>query len=85
MPVVILEGILLVALICTAVAIIMGEKMFDCVIIYCAFSFGAMLLYNLVGAADVAFTEAVIGTISTVYFVIAIKSVSRRKKDEQEK
>ena len=42
-----------------------------------------MLLYVVVGAADVAFTEAVIGTISTVYFLIAIKSIDRGKKDEQ--
>ena len=39
-----------------------------------------MILYILAGAADVAFTEAVIGVISTVYFIIAIKSISRRCK-----
>ena len=60
--------------------IIFEKGLLSCTIIYCAFSFAAMLLYIIVGAADVAFTEAVIGTISTVYFVIAIKSINRRCK-----
>lgn len=80
MPVLLLEGLLLVALISIAVSIIFEKNLLACTIIYCGFSFGAMLLYTIVGAADVAFTEAVIGTISTVYFVIAIKSINRRCK-----
>lgn len=80
MPVILLEGLVLAALISNAIAIIFGKNLLSCTIIYCGFSFGAMLLYIIVGAADVAFTEAVIGTISTVYFVIAIKSINRRCK-----
>ncbi len=80
MPVLLLEGLLLLALICIAICIIFEKSLLSCTIIYCAFSFAAMLLYIVVGAADVAFTEAVIGTISTVYFVIAIKSINRRCK-----
>lgn len=78
MPILLLEGLLLLALITIAIAIILGRNLLSAVIIYCAFSFIAMLLYTIVGAADVAFTEAVIGTISTVYFIIAIKSISKR-------
>ena len=83
MPILILEALLLIALIVITICIILGYKLVSAVIIYCAFSFVAMLLYVIVGAADVAFTEAVIGTISTVYFIIAIKSIDRGKKDEQ--
>ena len=87
MPILLLESLLLLALIIITIFIILGYKMVSAVIIYCAFSFLAMLLYVIVGAADVAFTEAVIGTISTVYFLIAIKSIksnNRGKKDEQQ-
>ncbi len=80
MPVLLLEGLLLLALISISICIIFEKSLLSCTIIYCAFSFAAMLLYIIVGAADVAFTEAVIGTISTVYFVIAIKSINRRCK-----
>jgi len=78
-----LEGILLIVLIAITILIILGNSLLSAVIIYCAFSFGAMLLYISVGAADVAFTEAVIGTVSTVYFLIAIKSIKRGKKNEK--
>lgn len=86
MPILLLEGLLLLALIAIAIGIILGRNLLSATIIYCAFSLGAMLLYTIVGAADVAFTEAIIGTISTVYFIIAIKSINKgfkngRKKD----
>ena len=80
MPILILEAILLIALIFVAMGIIIGQDLLPGVIIYCAFSFIAMLLCTIIGAADVAFTEAVIGTVSTVYFVIAIKSINRSHK-----
>lgn len=83
MSIYLLEGILLVVLIAITILIILGNSLLSSVIIYCAFSFGAMLLYIAVGAADVAFTEAVIGTVSTVYFLIAIKSIKRGKKNEK--
>lgn len=83
MSIYLLEGILLVVLIAITILIILGNSLLSSVIIYCAFSFGAMLLYITVGAADVAFTEAVIGTVSTVYFLIAIKSIKRGKKNEK--
>lgn len=83
MSIYLLEGILLIVLIAITILIILGNSLLSSVIIYCAFSFGAMLLYITVGAADVAFTEAVIGTVSTVYFLIAIKSIKRGKKNEK--
>lgn len=37
MPILILEGILLVAMIAIAIGIIMGRKLLSAIIIYCAF------------------------------------------------
>lgn len=80
MSVLILEGMFMLLLIIIAIAIIFGKDLLALTVIYSVFSFAAMILYILAGAADVAFTEAVIGIISTVYFIIAIKSISRRCK-----
>lgn len=87
MPILLLEGLLLMALILIAMAIITGKHLLHAIVIYCAFSLIAVLLYTIIGAADVAFTEAVIGTISTIYFVIAKKSTNKRenKYEQQEK
>ena len=80
MSVLILEGMFMLLLIIIAIAIIFGKDLLALTVIYSVFSFSAMILYILAGAADVAFTEAVLGVISTVYFIIAIKSISRRCK-----
>ena len=80
MSVLILEGMFMLLLIIIAIAIIFGKDLLALTVIYSVFSFAAMILYILAGAADVAFTEAVIGVISTVYFIIAIKSIIRRCK-----
>jgi len=85
MPILMLEGLLLLALIFIAIGIILGKRIISVIIIYCAFSFTAMLLYAIVGAADVAFTEAIIGTISTVYFIIAVKSIDKGNRDGRKK
>ena len=73
MPILILEGLLLIAMIVIAISIILGRKLLSAAVIYCAFSLAAMILYTIA----VAFTEAIIGTISTVYFIIAIKSIRK--------
>ncbi len=77
-----IEAILLLALIGIAIVIIMDTRLFTAAVSYGAFSFFAVLLYIAVGAADVAFTEAVIGSISTVYFVFVIKTLDMAKKGE---
>ena len=56
MPILLLEGLLLLAMISIAIAIIFGKNLLAATIIYCGFSFSAMLLYTIVGAADVAFS-----------------------------
>lgn len=85
MPILLLEGMLLAALIVIAIGIILGKRLLAATIIYCAFSFTAMVLYTIVGAADVAYTEAIIGTISTVYFIIAIRSINKGNKNGRKK
>jgi multicomponent Na+:H+ antiporter subunit B len=76
----ILEAVLLICLIGITIAIIAGRDLMVAVVVYCAFSFLTMLLYNIMGAPDVAFTEAVIGVISTVFFIIILKSIDRKIK-----
>ena len=71
------EAILLSGLIAIATAIITGRDLMVSVVIYCAFSFLTMFLYIIMGAPDVAFTEAVIGVISTVFFIIILRSIKR--------
>ena len=61
----IVEAVLLLFLIFTTITIIGVKDIF------------AVLLYFMMGAPDVAFTEAVIGVISTIYFVVVLKNINR--------
>jgi putative multicomponent Na+:H+ antiporter subunit B len=74
------EALLLLALISIALVIIFDKDLVSVVVVYCAFSFVTMFLYIIMGAPDVAFTEAVIGVISTIYFIMTLKSIDRRCK-----
>ena len=76
----ILEAVLMLGLIGITFAIIFGTDLMVAVVIYCAFSFLTMFLYIVMGAPDVAFTEAVIGVISTVIFIILLRSIDRKIK-----
>ena len=76
----ILEAVLLLGLIGISAAIIFGRDLMISVVTYCAFSFITMYLYIVMGAPDVAFTEAVIGVISTVFFIIILRSIDRKTK-----
>lgn len=76
----ILEAVLLLGLIGITTAIIFGRDLMVSVVIYCAFSFLTMFLYIEMGAPDVAFTEAVIGVISTVIFIIILRTIDRNTK-----
>ncbi len=77
---VMLEAILLLSLIAITLVVIFGRDLLVVVITYCAFSFITMFLYIVMGAPDVAFTEAVIGVISTIYFIMTLKNIDRRCK-----
>lgn len=74
------EALLLLALISITLVIIFDKDLMSVVVVYCAFSFVTMFLYIIMGAPDVAFTEAVIGVISTIYFIMTLKSIDRRCK-----
>ena len=73
----IVEAALLLFMIGTAISVIISKDLLAAAVIYSAFSFCAVLLYLMMGAPDVAFTEAVIGVISTIYFVAALKNLNR--------
>ena len=77
MDILLIEAVLLLVLIAITIVIILDKDLLSSSIIYCAFSFCAMVLYIMVGAPDVAFTEAVIGVISTTYFVVSLRTTDR--------
>ena len=74
------EALLLLTLISITLVIIFDKDLVSVVVVYCAFSFVTMFLYIIMGAPDVAFTEAGIGVISTIYFIMTLKSIDRRCK-----
>ena len=76
----VVEALLLLTLISITLVIIFDKDLVSVVVVYCAFSFVTMFLYIIMGAPDVAFTEAVIGVISTIYFIMTLKSIDRRCK-----
>ena len=75
MQIYIIEAILLIFLILITCAVIFCKDILSAAIIYSGFSFTAVLLYLMMGAPDVAFTEAVIGTISSIFFVASLKKI----------
>ena len=77
MDILLIEAVMLLFLIAITIVIILDKDLLSSSIIYCAFSFCAMVLYIMVGAPDVAFTEAVIGVISTTYFVVSLRTTDR--------
>jgi uncharacterized MnhB-related membrane protein len=71
---------LLLIVVC-AIAAVLIRDLLAAVIIFGAFSFFSALYFAILGALDVAFTEAAIGAvITTVFFVTAIYRTVRRAK-----
>ena len=78
----IIELIIMVIVIITALAAITVRDLLGAAILFGAYSFMMCLLWAIMGAVDVAFTEASVGAgISTVLFVSAVFRTSRRTKD----
>ena len=51
-------------------------------ILFAAYSFMMCLLWSIMGAVDVSFTEASVGAgVSTVFFIAAVFRTTRRTKD----
>lgn len=80
MPGLYVEAVLLILLIAITLAIIFNKDLLAVTIIYCNFSFITMFTYIIMGAPDVAFTEAVIGVVSTIYFIMTLRTINRRTK-----
>ncbi len=78
----IIEMIILAIVVITAIAAISVKDLLGATILFGAYSFMMCLLWAIMGAVDVAFTEAAVGAgVSTVLFVSAVFRTSRRTKD----
>ena len=65
-----------------AIGAITVKDLLGAAILFGAYSFMMCLLWAIMGAVDVAFTEASVGAgVSTVLFVAAVFHTSRRSKD----
>jgi uncharacterized MnhB-related membrane protein len=77
-----IEFVIFIIVIILAVGAISVKDLLSAAILFGAYSFMMCLLWAIMGAVDVAFTEASVGAgISTVLFVAAIFRTSRRTKD----
>ena len=73
--------ILLIVVVC-GIGALSVKDLLSASILFGAYSFMMCLLWAIMGAVDVAFTEASVGAgISTVLFVAAVFRTSRRSKD----
>jgi multicomponent Na+:H+ antiporter subunit B len=76
------EIIFFIVLIITAVLALYVKNLLTAVVILSVFSFMSALLYVVMGAVDVAFTEAVVGAgVTGVLFVVLIFRTTRRSVD----
>jgi uncharacterized MnhB-related membrane protein len=73
--------IMLLVMVC-GIGAIMVRDLLGAAILFGAYSFMMCLLYAIMGAVDVAFTEASVGAgVSAVFFVAAVFRTTRRTKD----
>jgi energy-converting hydrogenase B subunit D len=73
--------IMVLVMIC-GIGAIMVRDLLGAAILFGAYSFMMCLLWAIMGAVDVAFTEASVGAgVSTVFFVAAVFRTSRRTND----
>ncbi len=77
-----LDLIILTCVIICGIGAIMVKDLLGAAILFGAYSFMMCLLWSIMGAVDVAFTEASVGAgVSTVLFVATVFRTSRRSKD----
>jgi len=73
---------LFIFLIITAVLSLYIKDLLTAVVILTTFSFLSALIYVVMGAIDVGFTEAVVGAgVTGIFFVVLIFQTSRRSSD----
>lgn len=77
-----LDFLILLFITASAIAAITVKDLLGAAIMFGAYSFLMCLLWALMGAVDVAFTEASVGAgVSTVFFVAAVFRTTRRTTD----
>ncbi len=77
-----IDVIILIFVIASGIAAISVRDLLGAGILFSAYSFLMCLLWAVMGAVDVAFTEASVGAgVSTVLFVAAVFRTTRRTKD----
>lgn len=73
---------ILVLVIVSAIGALRVKDLLGAGILFGAYSFMMCVLWTVMGAVDVAFTEASVGAgVSTVLFIAAVFRTSRRTKD----
>jgi uncharacterized MnhB-related membrane protein len=74
--------IIMVLVMVCGIGAIMVRDLLGAAILFGAYSFMMCLLYAIMGAVDVAFTEASVGAgVSAVFFVAAVFRTTRGTKD----
>lgn len=77
-----LDFLILSFVIICGIGAITVKDLLGAAILFGAYSFMMCLLWSIMGAVDVAFTEASVGAgVSTVLFVATVFQTSRRTKD----
>lgn len=77
-----IDLIVLSLVIVCALGAISVKDLLSTAILFGAYSFMMCLLWAIMGAVDVAFTEASVGAgVSTVFFVCAVFRTTRRTRD----
>lgn len=72
------QVIFLLVLVASGLAAMEAWDLMAAVILFGLFSFAAAILYTLMNAVDVAFTEAVVGAVTTVFYITVIYRTNRR-------
>ena len=77
-----LDLAILTLVVVAAIGAISVKDLLSAAILFGAYSFMLCLLWSIMGAVDVAFTEASVGAgVSTILFVAAVFRTTRRTKD----
>ncbi|MCK9363870.1 MAG: DUF4040 domain-containing protein [Syntrophales bacterium] len=77
-----IETIMAVFMLVSAVISLTVKDLLTAVVTLSVFSFVSALLYAVMGAIDVGFTEAVVGAgVTGIFFVVLIFQTSRRSGD----
>ena len=65
-------------MIAVGIASLEARDLLAAIVLFSGFSFFAVLIYIVLAAPDVAFTEAIIGVIATVFYLTALKKIGER-------